>query len=179
MEKEQQKEKKKWERTNAWGCRHNDDGQYQTFADGDLLFGEIRCTYVERFDQDNNKIVSINRDAMFLDVQYLYPEFKESLFYTEKIHCKSKDKIAVKLNLAPDAVDDNFYQLHMNGGYNKLKNRGKFIKMLKGEEFAYIRPNACKWQAKIDEKPIEIEKPKSNSFLKWLTIGLTLYGSLK
>ena len=211
-----EQQKKKWERTNAWGCRHNDDGQYQTFADGDMLFGKIRCTYVEIFDKDDNLILSINNQAATGILQYIYEQFKGCLFFTEKIKCKSKDKIAVRFNLTNDkfvvpehqamrhvvirANDLNPYSEivkeydetitvpeHTSTNFDMLSNGvkfrhiGTFQDMLAGKEFAYIRPNACSWVAQ--ETPIEVATPtkptKKNNWLKWLTIGLTAYGTLK
>lgn len=213
QKQEQEQKKKVWPKTNAWGCFPNDEGQYQNFADGDLLFGKIRCTYVEIYDKDDNLICSItNQEAMSI-LQYLHEQFNGCLFYTEKIKCKSKDKIAVLFNLTNDkfvvpehqemrhvvirANDLNPYSEivkeydetitvpeHTSTNFSllshKIKSRhiGTFQDMLAGKEFAYIRPNACSWVAQ--EKPIEVATPtKKNNWLKWLTIGLTAYGTLK
>ncbi|MGN0187403.1 MAG: hypothetical protein ACI392_06630 [Paludibacteraceae bacterium] len=210
----EQKEKKKvLPKTNAWGCFPNDEGQYQNFADGDLLFGKIRCTYVEIYDKDDNLICSINNKVATGILQYIYEQFKGCFFYTEKIKCKSKDKIAVLFNLTndkfivPEHQEMRHVIIHANdlNPYSpiikeyderitvpeytstnfellshgiKFRYLGTFQDMLAGKEFAYIRPNACRWVAQ--EKPIEVAKPtQKNNWLKWLTIGLTAYGTLK
>lgn len=194
---EAKKNKKVWPKTNAWGCYAADDGQYQQFADGDMLVGMIRCTYVELFDADDNKVCSLNvENTAGVNTQQKFgTEYDDLLlFYTEKSPCKSKEKIAVKLNITPykyGRIDDEAGTAYLSND-NLLKQQGvkvelqrwnEWLNMLNGKAFAYVRPNAVRWfklqqnnHGGISENLIQ--KPQQSLLAKLLVLGLTAYGTI-